>query len=1834
MKVPSRKKTERTKQVFLRKVIGPFLVILFILAGFLFSVSNQDPYTRTRAQESETEMVESVKSENTIATEGETEELTEESISEDIPLDDQSQTDSADLKEPTEAAELEVAVEGEGDDLQKIVEEESIINEEELFDCVEIEIPAEPVEAEEEIIEAAAAVAEEVSYEEEIVEEVIDRPIEEESAAVDEDVAEGTAEEEIEGPAEERPVKEKVADEGEGDEEALIEEVTEVPVEEEVTEVAEEVIEEEIVEEEIVEYEEVEILREGKLFRCKRKMPATESAVVAEEQEEEVAEIIQDVEEKKAILEGVLIKEGDNFAEENEVSKIKLAEVEIEGKILGDEVSLNEAVEALVGLTTTEQDIEKAVIRSVLRQKDNNIAAAVLQDKKTEGLIRQNAKKALLETLENKVGKTIGRKTVQELIATDLKDDPEIKDVINLMVTDDLKMELIRRTVKNNLQEEGIELEDDVKELIKNDYNKFVLEELMGEKLKKKESTQAILVDAVGAEEEVAEEKPIIPVIKVMARGPAGTIQIPIENLRFEAGSVVMIVDPIRQFAPGVYQIEVEINNPITGRTETILQDFAWGVLAINTGKDIYQPGDLAAINIGVLDDQGWPVCDAEVVLEIKSPSDSIGYPKVENTGNCEIFNSLNTKPDYRAEYTFSQEGKYVLKLSATLPNGKTRTMTSSVKVVRIPDFVIYRSAATRLYPVGISPMSIDVYFYRDFEGYISDVVPGDFQINSMESTGSAVSTNGEINTTDGSDVKLITWQVKAKSGNVQSFRYFYDAPDISPQFYTIGPLNSSGTLYEKRKWQIANDEPRIAADTEGDLLGHWKFNTGSGSTAIDSSTYGNDGTLTNMEAGDWSTDTPTGMNDDPYSLDFDGSNEYVTVSDPVGGELDFTYEDDFSITGWFNRADDGVYRTILAKRNGTSTSDVGYVVSILAETDELLFEVSDGDDRYEMRSSTTFTSASGWNHFAIVWDQDSAANSKIYINGTDDSETHSGTIDDIGDLANSLAVNIAAESDAEAPFYGKLDDIRIYDRVLTADEVSVLAGGNAPGGISSDLQLWLRADAGVTTSGSDVTDWADQSGNGNDASQATTTNQPDLLTDNLNYNPVIDFDGVDNFMSISGGLFGTATHSELNVYEVKRINTVKQSYSFTEWVSTGLVSAHMPWSDNNIYWDGGGTSGNYRLSAAWGGTVTEPYIWSMSYSTSGATPDGNNQDISRNGLSIGNDATATSFTGTGSDFYLNSNAYGSAYFEDSSRAEFIVYTGSITATENQKIESYLAIKYGITIDQSDASGGIDYIDSSGTTVWAQDTSDTFENDISGIGQDDTSSLNQTQSKSSDSDGILRVADATAMDDLDFFTWSNNNGTASWTMTGAPAGYEILSRQWRSYVYLATKDVETVDFEFDVADTDFNVPAPVSGTTYYFVYDKDKDGNLDDECLSTGSCATTGGVIAMNDSGSSGDDTADDNKWTAQADFPEEAATYTQIKFTLATEFPYPGGVNSNLEMWLRADSNSVSQSGNGTAATDWTDLSSNAYLFDRTISGIGGSDPTWYSSLINGNPAVSFSATTDRLGISSFSGMPTGDLWIATVYQDEDSNDEWIWTYGANDCSVRLEADGSFATYYGDNPLYSSAANGDDGKPHILTMRRTGTTFTQVLDNLQIGTESNSDTPAASQCIMLGERMSTNCVAYGTSSDFEGDIAEIIAYDNYPSVTDQKKINSYLAIKYGIPLDQTTPTDYLDSDGNTIWDSSETTYNHDIVGIGQDDDSGLDQTSTKYEDTENILQISEADSQDDLDFLTWAHNDGDRLWTSTDAPAGYQILERQWQFQETGDIGGFDIEFDVRDVH
>lgn len=129
-----------------------------------------------------------------------------------------------------------------------------------------------------------------------------------------------------------------------------------------------------------------------------------------------------------------------------------------------------------------------------------------------------------------------------------------------------------------------------------------------------------------------------------------------------------------------------------------------------------------------------------------------------------------------------------------------------------------------------------------------------------------------------------------------------------------------------------------------------------------------------------------------------------------------------------------------------------------------------------------------------------------------------------------------------------------------------------------SGCAVWLRSDIGITlASNTNVTRWADQSGNGNDATQGTVVRQPGYNALQINGRPTVFFDassaGTEKWMQLTNSLAGlTASHVFL-VHKLVNALPVNGIHSGLWNLGTSGQSTHMPFVDNVIYDDGGSTT-------------------------------------------------------------------------------------------------------------------------------------------------------------------------------------------------------------------------------------------------------------------------------------------------------------------------------------------------------------------------------------------------------------------------------------------------------------------------------------------------------------------------------------------------------------------------------------------------------------------------------------------------------------------------------------
>lgn len=277
-----------------------------------------------------------------------------------------------------------------------------------------------------------------------------------------------------------------------------------------------------------------------------------------------------------------------------------------------------------------------------------------------------------------------------------------------------------------------------------------------------------------------------------------------------------------------------------------------------------------------------------------------------------------------------------------------------------------------------------------------------------------------------------------------------------------------------------------------------------------------------------------------------------------------------------------------------------------------------------------------------------------------------------------------------------------------------------SPGGVSGNNLLWMKADAeahntGTTlaTDGQDVDNWHDQSGNNHDA---TTGTDPHWDEDGFNFNPTIVFTAASNeYLSIPSGIFDTQTLTGVSAYVVTG-HTSGTTYGsvFNEELTTEDFFFLAPWFTDDVFWQVGSDAvGSGRATnGTWEGTADgSAHLWGMGNNSSNSTSAGEEQYIRLNGKVVdtqdGYDASAVA---NNSDFLIGKWA-GNTSEMNGPIAELIIYDDILTATEEIQVQSYLAIKYGITLtDDNDAdasagevvSGSItegDYLAADGTTV-------------------------------------------------------------------------------------------------------------------------------------------------------------------------------------------------------------------------------------------------------------------------------------------------------------------------------------------------------------------------------------------------------------------------------------------------------------------------------------------------------------------------------------------------------
>lgn len=383
----------------------------------------------------------------------------------------------------------------------------------------------------------------------------------------------------------------------------------------------------------------------------------------------------------------------------------------------------------------------------------------------------------------------------------------------------------------------------------------------------------------------------------------------------------------------------------------------------------------------------------------------------------------------------------------------------------------------------------------------------------------------------------------------------------------------------------------------------------------------------------------------------------------------------------------------------------------------------------------------------------------------------------------------------------------------------------SGPGGVGSSTSnvLWLDANYGITHLLGAVNTWSDRSGNANHAYLPVTIplGTPNLVTNSVNGNRSIDFDGFDDQLWIPH-------HASLSLtqWHIFIVVTADLQKDYNAWMVKGDDGSEnyemLSYSDGNIHTPVLWTAGGRDFPSSAGGQVTTTTFDIMEYSYTAAV----GRDVYKNGTTIITDNENRTPQVNSLPLYIGNERSTTGRNVNGDVAEVIAYNAPLNGTQRLVMNNYLAAKYGRTLSSSD--------------IYVQDNSGqgNYDYDVAGIGRISSTNL-QNDARGS---GIIRINNPTGLGDNEFMLWGSDNGNlGTFGVTGLPSGVQgRWQRTWRVNEVNASGtavDVGAVDMTWDLSGF-----ASVNATHLRLLVDANNNNNFADDATIAGATSLGGGL--------------------------------------------------------------------------------------------------------------------------------------------------------------------------------------------------------------------------------------------------------------------------------------------------------------------------------------------------------------------------------------------------------
>jgi hypothetical protein len=283
---------------------------------------------------------------------------------------------------------------------------------------------------------------------------------------------------------------------------------------------------------------------------------------------------------------------------------------------------------------------------------------------------------------------------------------------------------------------------------------------------------------------------------------------------------------------------------------------------------------------------------------------------------------------------------------------------------------------------------------------------------------GATVSGTVSLAASAGDDVAVASVQFKLDGNNLGSadtsapYSFNWDSLSTNEGPHTLTAVATDGAGNQRTSAPVAVTVTQPPVDTSG-LVAGFGFEEGTGASVDDKSSSNNDGSINGAA---WSDGGKYGK-----ALSFDGVNDRIDI--PDAASLDLSTE--MTLEAWVKPSQLAGWRTVILKEGGG-----GQVYGMYGSAwgDHPSGHVNPGTEQWTQAPASL--PVNSWSHLALTYNGTVA---RLYVDGAQVSQANiSG-----GPIQTSTgALRIGGNAPWGEYFHGLIDEVRIYNRALSAAEI------------------------------------------------------------------------------------------------------------------------------------------------------------------------------------------------------------------------------------------------------------------------------------------------------------------------------------------------------------------------------------------------------------------------------------------------------------------------------------------------------------------------------------------------------------------------------------------------------------------------------------------------------------------------------------------------------------------------------------------------------------------------------------------------------------------------------